>query len=154
MLMENVAPTGIWRVSSAEEMLLAGREIGAMLRNGHVVLLQGEMGAGKTTLAKGIVSGFASIEPEEVSSPTFPIVHEYRSAHTVFHLDLYRLETVREVIAIGLEDLLDVVLEGEALMLVEWGERFESLWPAHCLRVRIAITAQGRELELGPIERS
>jgi tRNA threonylcarbamoyladenosine biosynthesis protein TsaE len=118
-------------------MLNVGREIGTLLSNGSVVLLDGPMGAGKTTLTKGIVEGFRAGSSEDVSSPTFPIVHEYRCENTVFHLDLYRLESEGEVLAIGIEELLEEVEEGSALMLVEWGDRFPNLWPASKGRIEI-----------------
>lgn len=144
---ENASPR-TWTAATEDEMLQAGRELGALLRGGQVVLLDGAMGAGKTTLAKGIVEGFGAGSAEDVSSPTFPIVHEYRGDTTVFHLDLYRLETEQEVLAIGMDDLLDSVDEGEALMLVEWGERFPRLWPPSHLRVVIRIAGDRREIVL------
>ena len=108
------------------------------------------MGAGKTTLAKGMVEGYGSASAEDVSSPTFPIVHEYRAGRIVYHLDLYRLATEQEVRAIGLDDLLDAVEAGDALMLVEWGERFQRLWPRNTWRVAITVREEDREVKMFP----
>lgn len=146
-------PTEILVAASEEEMLDLGRRIGARSKAGDILLLEGDLGAGKTTLAKGIVEGFGAGACEDVSSPTFPIVHEYRGGlagdqRTVFHLDLYRLETQHEVLGIGLDDLLDAVEEGAALMLVEWAERFPNLWPAHAIRLRITMSDENRTLSL------
>lgn len=102
-----------------------------------VVLLIGDLGAGKTTLAKGIVEGLGAAGADEVTSPTYTIVHEYGDPVRIYHIDLYRLDTVEEVRGIGLEELLD----SKAILLIEWGERFPELLPAH--RVEIRLTEAG-----------
>jgi tRNA threonylcarbamoyladenosine biosynthesis protein TsaE len=90
-----------------------------------LVVLRGEVGAGKTTLVKGIAAALGAAEEEDVTSPTFTLVHEYTGPKTrVYHLDLYRLETERELATLGLEEM---IAEPDALVLVEWGERFESI---------------------------
>jgi tRNA threonylcarbamoyladenosine biosynthesis protein TsaE len=96
-----------------------------------VVLLIGDLGAGKTTLAKGIVKGFGAAAPDDVSSPTFTLIHEYGPA--VYHIDLYRLDEERQVETLGLEE----IFEKEAVVLIEWGERFPGLIPANHLEVKI-----------------
>ena len=127
-----------WQASTEEEMLQVGKELAGHLHGRDVVLLIGEMGAGKTTLAKGIVAGFGAGEPEEVGSPTFTLVHEYEATRLAYHLDLYRLETEAAVRAIGIDEMLDRLAEGDgALMLIEWGERFPRLWPKEQKRVYI-----------------
>lgn len=106
-----------------------------------VVLLIGNLGAGKTTLVKGITEGLGAAKEEEVSSPTFTLIHEYGSPVRVYHIDLYRLETEREVESLGLQDLWDRALEdGDALVLIEWGERFPRLMPVP--RTEITISAR------------
>lgn len=132
-----------------EEMLEAGRQIAASLQPGDVVLLVGEMGAGKTTIAKGIVEGFGAGPAESVSSPTFTLVHEYRQQRTVYHTDLYRLESPQQVLSIGIEDLLD---SGE-LLLVEWGERYPALWPPSHGKVEIRDCGDRREITFAPPHR-
>jgi tRNA threonylcarbamoyladenosine biosynthesis protein TsaE len=90
-----------------------------------LVILRGEVGAGKTTLVKGIAAALGAAVEEDVTSPTFTLVHEYENEKVhLFHLDLYRLETEEQIAVLGLEEML---AEPNALVLVEWGERFESV---------------------------
>ncbi|WP_260704317.1 tRNA (adenosine(37)-N6)-threonylcarbamoyltransferase complex ATPase subunit type 1 TsaE [Edaphobacter flagellatus] len=90
-----------------------------------LAVLRGEVGAGKTTLVKGIAEALGAASEEDVTSPTFTLVHEYVGPKVkLYHLDLYRLETERELAALGIEEM---AAESNALVLVEWGERFESL---------------------------
>jgi len=112
-----------------------------------LVLLIGDLGAGKTTLAKGIAEGRGAAPRDDVSSPTFPLIHEYGDPVSVYHIDLYRLDEQRQVEALGIDELLD----REALVLVEWGERFPRFWPAD--RVEIRITASGADQRNFRIER-
>ena len=121
----------VFRTASEEETIALGERLAGMLPRRAVVLLTGDLGAGKTTLAKGIVKGLGAAEPEEVSSPTFTLIHEY-GPH-VCHVDLYRLEEEREAATLGLEDLF----EREAVVLVEWGERFPALMPEPRVEIRI-----------------
>jgi tRNA threonylcarbamoyladenosine biosynthesis protein TsaE len=123
----------VWRTSNEEETIALGETIAAELPRRGVVLLIGELGAGKTTLAKGIVRGLGAAELDQVSSPTFTLVHEYGVERTVYHIDLYRLETQREAEALGFEEILD----REAVALIEWGERFPALLPAGRIEIRI-----------------
>lgn len=96
-----------------------------MLPAPKLMILRGELGAGKTTLVKGIASFLGAAEPEEVTSPTFTLVHEYRGRSVrLYHLDLYRLETEKDLATLGLEEM---TAEPDALVLVEWGERFPSI---------------------------
>ncbi|HEY8998056.1 MAG TPA: tRNA (adenosine(37)-N6)-threonylcarbamoyltransferase complex ATPase subunit type 1 TsaE [Edaphobacter sp.] len=90
-----------------------------------LVVLRGEVGAGKTTLVKGIAEALGAATEEEVTSPTFTLVHEYQGRKVkLYHLDLYRLETEREIEALGIDEMAS---QPDALVLVEWGERFESI---------------------------
>jgi tRNA threonylcarbamoyladenosine biosynthesis protein TsaE len=100
-----------------------------------VVLLMGGLGAGKTTLAKGIVSGLGAAAPEDVSSPTFTLIHEYGRGR-VFHIDLYRLEKDSEAASLGLEE----IFARDAVVLIEWGERFPALMPPERLEIRLSAT--------------
>jgi len=121
-----------------------GRRLASELPPGGVVLLIGNLGAGKTTLAKGIVSGLGVAEPDEVSSPTFTLIHEYGEGRA-YHIDLYRLEEARELESLGLEDLFD----SEAMVLIEWGERFPRQMPAQRTEIRIrALGGDEREIEV------
>ncbi len=124
----------VYRTRSEEETIALGESLGRQLPRRSVVLLIGNLGAGKTTLAKGIVQGLGAADPEEVSSPTFTLIHEY-GAGRVFHIDLYRIEDERGLRTLGLEELID----RDAVVLVEWGERFPKVWPSD--RIEIRLTA-------------
>ncbi|HTA48006.1 MAG TPA: tRNA (adenosine(37)-N6)-threonylcarbamoyltransferase complex ATPase subunit type 1 TsaE [Verrucomicrobiae bacterium] len=109
---------------SAEETIAFGRTLTELLTPPKLVLLRGDLGAGKTTLVKGIAAGFGAAEEEDVTSPTFTLVHEYRGPQAnLYHIDLYRVDTPRELETLGLDDLRT---EGSVL-LIEWGEKFARL---------------------------
>ena len=122
---------------SEEETREVGHILAQRLPARALVLLTGELGAGKTTLVKGIVEGLGAARADDVSSPTYTIVHEYGEPVRVYHVDLYRLDSAEEVRGFGFEDLLDQ----PALLLVEWGERFPQLLPQD--RIEIVIVATG-----------
>lgn len=124
-----------YRTDSEEETLALGERLARELPPKQVVLLIGQLGAGKTTLAKGIVKGLGAATPEEVSSPTFTLIHEYGRDGRVYHVDLYRLEEPRELATLGLEDLF----ERQAVVLIEWGERFPRILPAARTEIRITV---------------
>jgi tRNA threonylcarbamoyladenosine biosynthesis protein TsaE len=107
---------------SAEETIALGRKLAAQLRPPKLVVLHGELGAGKTTIVKGIVEGFKAAHSKEVSSPTFTLIHEYRSPQAeIYHIDLYRIETQRQLETLGIDDLVST----RSVLLIEWGEKFE-----------------------------
>ena len=107
---------------SALETVELGRQLAVQLQKAHVVLLRGDLGAGKTTLVKGIAEGFGAAEADDVTSPTFTLIHEYHGPERdIFHVDLYRLEKPGELDSLGLEDLM---LEERNVLLIEWGEKF------------------------------
>ena len=117
---------------SAEETIALGRELASLLTPPKLVVLRGDLGAGKTTLVKGIAQGFQAASEENVTSPTFTLVHEYRGpSANVYHIDLYRVETQRELETLALDDLMSE----NSLLLIEWGEKFA--------RIR-----QGRDVEV------
>ena len=135
------------RVTHSEaETIELGRRIACELPRCAVVLLIGNLGAGKTTLAKGIVCGLGAAPPDEVSSPTFTLIHEYGPSSEgarVYHVDLYRLDTPAQVATLGLEEILD----REAVVLVEWGERFPDLWPRERIEIRLRADGDARVIE-------
>ena len=109
---------------SAEETIALGRTLAELLAPPKLVLLRGELGAGKTTLVKGIAAAFDAAAEEDVTSPTFTLVHEYRGPHAnVYHIDLYRVDTPRELETLGLDDLRS----DDSILLIEWGEKFPRL---------------------------
>ncbi|HEV2176688.1 MAG TPA: tRNA (adenosine(37)-N6)-threonylcarbamoyltransferase complex ATPase subunit type 1 TsaE [Terriglobia bacterium] len=118
---------------SPEETVSFGRQLAGEIRTPTLVLLEGDLGSGKTTLAKGIVAGLGAAREEDVTSPTFTLVHEYGGERKVYHADLYRIEGAREIATLGLDDLI-----GEkATVLVEWGERLGADAPKNGLRIRL-----------------
>ena len=122
---------------SPEETLAFGRELARHLRPPCLVLLQGDLGSGKTVLTKGIVAGLGAAPESEVTSPTFALVHEYSGAATVYHLDLYRIEGMRDLATLGLDDLL----RQDATVIVEWGEKLAPQAPRP--RVEVYLEHQG-----------
>jgi tRNA threonylcarbamoyladenosine biosynthesis protein TsaE len=121
-------PTEEFTTHSAEETIALGRDLAARLAPPQLVLLRGDLGAGKTTLVKGIANAMGAASQEDVTSPTFTLVHEYRgpTAH-LFHIDLYRVDTPRQLETLGLDDLISA----NSILLIEWGEKF-----THLLRER------------------
>jgi len=112
----------VFTTHSAEETTRLGKQLAAHLKRGTIVLLRGDLGAGKTTLIKGIAEGFHAAAAEDVTSPTFTLIHEYRGEQvTLYHIDLYRVDTQRELDTLALDDLMGP----ESILLMEWGEKFE-----------------------------
>jgi tRNA threonylcarbamoyladenosine biosynthesis protein TsaE len=109
---------------SAEETIALGRSLASSLSAPKLVLLHGDLGAGKTTLVKGIAAGLEAAAEEDVTSPTFTLVHEYRGPKAnLYHIDLYRIDTPRELDTLALDDLRSE----NSILLIEWGEKFPSL---------------------------
>jgi tRNA threonylcarbamoyladenosine biosynthesis protein TsaE len=146
---------------SSEETIAKGREIAAGLRPPVMVMLSGELGSGKTTLTKGIISGLGAAREEDVTSPTFTLVHVFQNdslagskgsphACKVYHVDLYRVENFHDLESLGLEDALGE----QAVVIIEWSERFtfRTDWPRVEIRLehaggdsrRIAISGLNR----------
>jgi tRNA threonylcarbamoyladenosine biosynthesis protein TsaE len=121
---ENHAPIIDVVTASPEETIALGRALAAHLAPPKLVLLRGELGAGKTTLVKGIAEAFQAAAEEDVTSPTFTLVHEYRGPQvSIYHIDLYRIDTQRELETLGLDDLFG----DHSVLLIEWGEKFARL---------------------------
>lgn len=131
--MSNAAPVAEGRIHefttmSGADTIEVGRKLARLLKPPQLLLLRGDLGTGKTTLVKGIAQALDAAEPDEVTSPTFTLVHEYDGALDgqpvkLFHLDVYRLEGERQLETLGLDELLTP----DALVLVEWGDKFKSI---------------------------
>ncbi len=131
--MSNAAPTAEGRIhefttKSGADTIEVGRKLARLLVPPQLLILRGDLGTGKTTLVKGIAQALDAAEPDEVTSPTFTLLHEYDGALDgkpvkLFHLDVYRLEGERQLETLGLDELLTP----DALVLVEWGEKFKSI---------------------------
>ena len=119
---------------SAEETIAWGRELAKKLRPPVLVLLSGELGSGKTTLTKGIVAGLNAATEDEVTSPTFTLIHEYGAGQKVFHGDLYRIENFHDFETLGLED----IFTKPAIVILEWSENFplKTPWPQMRLQLQ------------------
>ncbi len=125
---------------SAEKTMSVGEELSRRLVKGDVVAFYGDLGAGKTTMIKGIARGLG-IDPNDVSSPSFALIHEYGGTLSVHHIDLYRIEQPSEIAELGLWEILD----GDGVSLVEWADRAKELLPDRTIEVRIT--------RIGPNER-
>ena len=123
----------VFTTHSAEETIDVGRELARFLDPPKVLLLRGDLGAGKTTLVKGIAAALGAAEPDEVTSPTFTLIHEYAGRSVehanlgatilLYHLDLYRIENQRQLDTLGMEELMTP----QSLLLIEWGQKFPSV---------------------------
>jgi tRNA threonylcarbamoyladenosine biosynthesis protein TsaE len=118
---------------SPEETTSFGRELAAQFQPPCLVLIEGELGSGKTTLVKGIVSGLGAGGEGEVTSPSFTLVHEYGAERKVYHVDLYRVETQAELATLGLDDLLGP----QATVIIEWGEKLRGGHVAPAWKIRL-----------------
>jgi tRNA threonylcarbamoyladenosine biosynthesis protein TsaE len=123
---------------SSDETIRVGREIGGLLKPPVLILLSGDLGAGKTTLTKGIVGGLGAAEEDQVTSPTFTLVHKYDHESVVYHVDLYRVGDFHDLETLGLEDFLTE----QAIVIVEWPEKLglRTDWPI--LRIHLEHVAE------------
>lgn len=131
---------------SPEETIALGQQLAPKLAPPRIVLLRGDLGAGKTTLVKGIAGAFDAAEQEDVTSPTFTLIHEYRGPNaTLYHIDLYRIETEKELATLAIDDLIDE----RSLVLVEWGEKFERFRRGRDVEINIQRRGETeREIEV------
>jgi len=145
--MTSAAPTAEGRIhefttQSGADTVEVGRKLAKLLKPPQLLLLRGDLGTGKTTLVKGIAQALDAAEPDEVTSPTFTLLHEYDGTQNgkpvkLYHIDVYRLEGERQLETLGLDELLTP----DALVLVEWGEKFKSITKKST--GEIAITSTG-----------
>jgi len=120
-----------FEIENAEKMVQLGESLGRLLREGSIVCLIGELGAGKTTLARGIARGLGI--KDYVTSPTFTIIKEYGGTISLYHIDVYRLEDPEEVLYLGLEEYLF----GSGVAVIEWADRIQDYLPDSYLEVRV-----------------
>jgi tRNA threonylcarbamoyladenosine biosynthesis protein TsaE len=131
---------------TAEETVAFGRTLAELLAPPKMVLLRGDLGAGKTTLVKGIAVAFDAAAEEDVTSPTFTLVHEYRGPRAnLYHIDLYRIDTPRELETLGLDDLRSE----NSVLLIEWGEKFPRLQREWDVEIDLERTGEnGRRIRI------
>ena len=128
---------------SAEETAEFGRELAKHIQPPCLILLEGELGSGKTTLVKGLVAGLGVAREEEVTSPSFTLMHEYGRERKVYHVDLFRIEAAQDLASLGLDDLF----EENATVIIEWGERISDNAPRLQWRIRLEyVTSEERRI--------
>ena len=138
---EAVSAETVFDTHTTEDTVALGGKLAARLVPPKLVLLRGNLGAGKTTLVKGIVEGFQAASQEDVTSPTFTLIHEYRSAGVeIYHIDLYRVDTQRELETLGIDDLFGP----RSLIIIEWGEKFERFRKERDVEIAIERTGENQ----------
>ena len=132
---------------SADETIALGRTLADILAPPKIVLLRGDLGAGKTTLVKGIAAAFGAADEEDVTSPTFTLIHEYPGPKaTLYHIDLYRVDTPRQLETLGLDDLIGE----DSILLIEWGEKFARFERDKDVEIALERTGESdRKITLG-----
>jgi tRNA threonylcarbamoyladenosine biosynthesis protein TsaE len=122
----------VFETAGGDDTIAVGRKVAVLLKPSQLLILRGDLGAGKTTLVKGIAEGLNAAAAEEVTSPTFTLIHEFEGEYrmngkttpvTLYHLDLYRIEGERQLESLGIEELV----RPDSIVLVEWGEKFSSI---------------------------
>jgi tRNA threonylcarbamoyladenosine biosynthesis protein TsaE len=132
----------VYHTKSSGETVALGRTLALQLKAGDVVAFYGDLGAGKTTMIKGVAAGLGVADV--VKSPSFVIVTEYAGVLPVYHVDLYRLNENTDFESIGLDSYLD----GDGVCLIEWAERAEKVLPDRAIRVRMSVDGSGRRIEI------
>ncbi len=137
-----------YTTNSAEETRDLGRQFASQLRAGDVIALVGPLGAGKTQFVKGLAAGLGVTDPRSVNSPTFVLVQEYHGRLTLYHLDAYRLGSVKELSAIGFDELCDA----GGVVVVEWADKVQSLLPEAAIWIELMPTGESaRSIVLCPV---
>ena len=132
--------------SSIQKTLAAGKKFAQKLKPGSVVALEGSLGSGKTAFIKGIALGLGLKDPDEVTSPTFTLMHVYPTRPVLYHFDLYRLETKKEILDIGFEEFVN---DSRAITCIEWARKAEAFLPPGTLHVRMQIAgSRSRRIRL------
>lgn len=140
--MKKVLTTFVIRfeTDSSEGTIELGKKIGRLLTAGDILALEGPLGAGKTTLVKGIAQGLGVEDPREVASPTFVLIHEYEGREKIYHIDWYRLPKVE-----GQDELLaQECFDSNAVTLVEWADRGKKIFPKEYIKIHMKYTGQER----------
>ena len=131
--------------TSSEETIRFGERVGKLLAPGHVVALVGELGAGKTTMVKGVVRGLGVIDKRAVKSPTFALVHRYEGRIPIYHFDAYRLISNQEMLDIGSDEMI----YGDGVSIIEWADRVPECLPEEYLKITlIAVSESERNIEI------
>ncbi len=128
-----------------EETVAFGRQLGEQLPDHSIVCLYGELGAGKTTLIKGIAAGVTGLDPDAINSPTYVYLNVYGGKRTLYHFDLYRLRDVEEFLGMGFEEYWDT----GGVCCIEWAERIASIIPPDAITIQLShIGAESRQIDV------
>lgn len=134
-----------FKSAGVDETTRFGERLGMLLSPGDVIALIGELGAGKTTLVKGIVRGLGVTDRRAVKSPTFSLVHTYKGRMPVYHFDAYRLEDAQDMLDIGSDEMIS----GDGVAIVEWADKVSGCLPKEYLQITLtAVSAHERKIEL------
>lgn len=134
-----------FKSTSVDETIGFGRKLGMLLSPGDTIALVGELGAGKTTLVKGIVQGLGVTDRRVVKSPTFALVHKYEGRIPIYHFDAYRLEDGEEMLDIGSDEMI----YGNGVAIVEWADKVSGYLPKECLKITLtAVSENERSIEI------
>ena len=135
----------IFKSVSVGETIKFGERLGKLLAPGHVIALAGELGAGKTTMVKGIVQGLGGTDTRAVKSPTFALVQRSEGRMPVYHFDAYRLENAQEMLDIGSDEMI----YGDGVSIIEWADNVSECLPEEYLKVTlIAVSENERTIEV------
>lgn len=137
-----------FHTKSSEQTIELGKKIGAALKPGDILAFYGELGSGKTTMIKGIALGLGVKEQDIVKSPSFIMVNEYKGRCPIFHIDLYRVKNIEEIMSIGFDDYL----YSNGVCLIEWAEKADNELPEKIIKVDIAaLNLQERKITISGI---
>jgi len=130
---------------SVDETMRFGKKLGMLLSSGDVIALVGELGAGKTTLVRGIVQGLGVTDRRVVKSPTFSLVYKYEGRIPIYHFDAYRLEDAQEMLDIGSDEMI----YGNGVAIVEWADKVLGCLPKEYLEITLtAVSENERNIEI------
>lgn len=130
---------------STEESIALGQKIGEVLKPGDVVGFYGELGSGKTTMIKGVAMGLGVKEQDIVKSPSFIMINEYKGRYPIYHIDLYRVRNIEEILSIGFDDYL----YGNGVCLIEWAEKAEKELPENIIKIEFeAVSLTDRKIRI------
>ena len=134
-----------FKSTSVDETIRFGEKLGRWLSPGHVIALVGELGAGKTTMVKGIVKGLGVTDRRAVKSPTFALVHRYKGHIPIYHFDAYRLKDTQEILDIGSDEMI----YGNGVSIIEWADKVPECLPEEYLKITlIAVSENERTIEM------
>lgn len=126
--------------NSARETILIAEKLAKTLKPGDIIALSGNLGSGKTTFTKGIGKGLSVKDSNRINSPTFVLIKEYNGKIPLYHLDLYRLETLKEIENLAIEEYI----YGHGVTVIEWAEKIKHLLPKNCIRIRFKVKGENK----------